>query len=354
VPVQGVVTLRPADGAARTPLTTKSDADGTFTLVASADGDYRAVVAEPGKQTTSARSLVHVAHNAADLDIVLPSGRIEGRVLGPQGEGVAGAHIAAVSRANDAATYEIAEAGAVSRGDGSFTLDGVRDGEWSLTASTERLASEPLHVPLGDGEIRGGATLHLRPKTSLSGTVLAPDGTPLAAAVVSAMLPPPFSEIATGLIARTDANGEFVLTPPPGAPEIANVVVRTGDRITTAARLRLADGMKIAIPPSLGALRFTNAAGTWSRDALAFHALVAPDGAYLNPLAGGAIAPDGGREVLTTARIPAQQYRYVVARTPRERALLESGNGAMLPALRTLTVQANSVTAVDLGDIALH
>jgi len=353
-PVQGVVTLKPVDAAARAPLTTKLDAEGTFMLAAPTTGDYRAIVAEPGKQTTTARSLVYIARDAVDLDIVLPSGRIEGRVLGREGQGVGGVHVGAVARATDAATYDVAEANAVSRGDGSFTIDGVRDGEWSLTASTDRLASEPVVVPLAEGETRAGATLHLRPKTSLSGTLLASDGTPLAGAMVSANLPPPFSDIATGLVVRTEANGEFVLSPPPGVPEIANVVVRTGDRVAMAARMRLSDGMTITVPSSLGTLRLTNAAGKWSRDALAFHALVAPDGAYLNPLAGGTIAPDGGREILATARIPAQQYRYVVARTPRERELLESGGGALLPALRTLTVQANGVTEADLGDLVLH
>jgi len=353
-PIQGAITLRPVDAAARAPITTTLDAEGTFTLLAPSTGDYRAIIEEPGKQTSAARSIVHLTKNAGDLDIVLPSGRIEGRVVGPEGDGVAGAHVGAVSRASDAAAYDVAEANTVSRGDGAFTLDGVRDGEWSLTASTDRLASEAVAVPLGDGEVRGGATLQLRPKTAISGTLLAADGTPLSGAAVSAVLPPPFSEIAAGLVVRTEANGEFVLSPPPGAPEMANVIVRTRDRIAMATRTRLSDGMKITIPASLGALRLTNASGKWSRETLDFHALVAPDGAYLNPLAAGAIAPDGKREVLATARIPAQQYRYVIARTPRERALLESGSGSVLPAIRTLTVTANSVTEIDLGDIAIH
>lgn len=350
-PVQGVLTLRPAGAAAQAPLTTTLDADGAFTLLAPAAGDYRAVVAEPGKQTTAARAPVHVARNAVDVDIALPSGKIEGRVVGPDGNGVVGAMVGAVSRANDTASYDIAEAHAVSRGDGSFAIDGVRDGQWSLTASTERLASEPLAITLGDGEIRGGATLRLRPKTMVSGTLVAADGTPLAGAAVSAILPPPFSDIAAGLVVRTDANGQFTLSPPPGVPDVANIVVRTADRVAMAARMRIEEGMKISLPPSLGALRITNASGKWNRDAIAFHALVAADGSYLNPSAGGSIAAEGGREVLSTARIPAQQYRYVVARTPQERALLQSGSGAMLPALRTITVQANNVVEVDLGDL---
>lgn len=353
-PVQGVITLRPVDAAARTPITTTLDVEGAFTLLASAAGDYRAIIEEPGKQTSAARSIVHLTNNTGDLDIVLPSGRIEGRVVGPDGDGVAGAHVGAVSRASDAAAYDAAEANTVSRGDGAFALEGVRDGEWSLTASTDRLASDPVAIPLGDGEVRGGATLHLRPKKTISGTLLAADGTPLSGAAVSAILPPPFSDIAAGLVVRTEANGEFVLSPPPGAPEIANVIVRTRDRIAMATRTRLSDGMKITIPASLGALRLTNASGKWNRELLAIHALVAPDGAYLNPLAAGAIAPDGTREVLATARIPAQQYRYVIAGTPHERALLESGSGSVLPAIRTLTVTANSVTEIDLGDIAIH
>src|SRR4029078_6781115 len=148
------------------------------------------------------------------------------------------------------------------------------------------------------GEVRGGATLQLRPKTAISGTLLAADGTPLSGAAVSAVLPPPFSEIAAGLVVRTEANGEFVLSPPPGAPEMANVIVRTRDRIAMATRTRLSDGMKITIPASLGALRLTNASGKWSRETLDFHALVAPDGAYLHPLGPGDISPDGQSEVL--------------------------------------------------------
>jgi hypothetical protein len=353
-PVPGVLTLRPVEAAGRVPLTTKLDADGAFTLLTPSAGDYRAIVAEPGKQTTVARALVHVARSDADIDVVLPSGRIEGRVVGPEGNGVAGAHVGAVSRVNDTAAYDVVEATAVSRGDGSFAIDGMRDGAWSLTASTDRLASEPLVVPLADGEVRSGATLRLRPKTTIAGTLLAPDGAPLVGAAVSAILPPPFSDLTAGLVVRTDANGQFTLSPPPGAPDIANVIVRTADRIAMSGRMRLEDGMKITIPASLGALHLTNAAGKWNRETLAFHALIAPDGSYLNPLAGGTIAPEGSRDVLATARIPAQQYRFVVARTPQERALLESGNGAMLPALRTLTVQANSVTEINLGDMSLH
>lgn len=353
-PVQGVITLKPTDDTPREPLTAKLDADGAFILLAPTPGDYRAIVAEPGKQTTAARSVVHVARDAKDLDIALPSGRIEGRVVNEQGEGVSRAHISGVTRVPGTDTYEIAEAHAVSRNDGSFSIDGVRDGEWALTASTEKLSSEAVLVSLAENEIRSGATLRLRPKESLSGKLLGADGAPVAGAVVSAALPPPFSGIATGLLARTDANGEFTFSPPPGAPDVANVVVRTSDRVAMAVRTRLSDGMNISLPPSLGAVRLTNASGKWARDAVALHALVAPDGGFLNPLAGGVIAPSQGRDVLTTPRVPAQQYRYVIVRTPAERALLESGQGTLLPALRTINVQANSVIDINVGDIPLH
>jgi hypothetical protein len=351
VPVAGILTLKPLASGIE-PLTTKIDSDGAFVLVAPTPGDYRPIVAEPGKQTTAARSPVHIAHDhdSADLEITLPAGRIEGRAVDEHGQAVRGAHVSGVTRVTTAGTYEVSEVHAVSREDGSFAIDGVRDGQWSLTASTDQLSSEPVVLSLADGEVRTGATLRLHAKNTLTGKLLGPDGAPVAGAVVSATLPPPLSDLAAGLVVRTDPNGEFTFSPPPGAPDIANVVVRTSDRVAMATRMKLSDGMTITLPAPLGALRLTNASGKWSRDALAFHALVAPDGAFLNPLAGGALASDGTRDVLTTARVPAQQYRYVVARTPNERALLESGSGALLPALRTITVQPNAVIDVNVGD----
>ena len=127
------------------------------------------------------------ASNQAEVEIQLaPAGSIEGRVLGEDGAGIAGATVAATS------IYEIdgevhegnVIASAVTDGQGAFELPGVGSGRFriAIQSGAKGLLPDPVVATSG----QRGVELRVRAGVSAQVTVNGPDGRPLSGAHVSA------------------------------------------------------------------------------------------------------------------------------------------------------------------------
>ena len=110
---------------------------------------------------------------------LLRGGTLRGRVVGPDGSGVAKAAVRALRPGrwfgfDDEATRE-----ADTADDGSFELQAVRIGAVRLTAKKDGfLAAEPLKLVVADGAVQDGLVVTLGLGNSIQGSVSWPDGRP--------------------------------------------------------------------------------------------------------------------------------------------------------------------------------
>ncbi len=141
------------------------------------DGRYVLEGVEPGSRLIVARNQegaraareIEVAPGINQLDLRFAGGfEISGRVVDGAGAPLAGASVAALAEAGD---WRGAEAR--SGGDGSFTIEGVRDGQYRLRVTREgyatRLLEEPLQVA---GAPLAGVEVVLTAGGSINGTLL--------------------------------------------------------------------------------------------------------------------------------------------------------------------------------------
>ncbi len=174
-----------ADGGPRETQTFESE-DGTFTFARVGEGEWSVRVTAEGH--VQDEELALVLPSAQQLDIVLlRTGRLSGRVLDGTGSVVAGAEVK-VDDGRGGGNPWGGQGGpsAIADAQGLFELEDLRPGSLALTASAEGWAdSEEFAIELAPGQETEGLDLALRVGAIIEGTVLTPEGDPMAGRRVS-------------------------------------------------------------------------------------------------------------------------------------------------------------------------
>ena len=184
---------------------TSADAEGRFTVGLDAPGSYT-VAASGGMMFGGSQTTIVVPDApTATIDVHLKSGAIPGRVVDPDGKPVSGAFVIARREGGEGASS------AQSAADGSFTIEGVEDGAYRVTASAQGFAStEPVVVTVAPEKGTAPVELRMEKGRVLRGRVVDPRGNGIEGAFVH--YAPTGMVQTTSLPATTDTNGTFVLS----------------------------------------------------------------------------------------------------------------------------------------------
>jgi len=219
-----------------TSLRMVSDEEGTFRGVLPRGGTWRvdvAVVSPPIEKTLSLEVRPPKGRCAAEVEIRLGSGEVEGEVLDEAERPVAGAAVW---------FSELFEASAGPRlartdGKGQFRFAGVEDGQHLLRAyrfAAEGQESTPeVRVEVSGNRAAPRVRLQLQKQRRLRGVVLSSAG-PVPGTSLSVSLPGSGGQIVPGT--TSDVEGRFHLEVPPSLGELAITVLPPG---LAAACLRL-------------------------------------------------------------------------------------------------------------------
>lgn len=186
---------------------TVTGADGRFALAGLQPGEVVGLLVKRQGYTSRAVSRLQPPLEEPVRVVLDPASRISGRVLDEKKDPIAGAQV--VLRRESG----IAAAGTTD-GEGRFLLEGVRSGRFALDASAQgHLAGRVNEIEVSAGSDVDDLDIVLSRGAALEGTVSAPDGSPVADAVVRAL---PAQEGASGLLfvvpeVRTDAGGRYRL-----------------------------------------------------------------------------------------------------------------------------------------------
>jgi protocatechuate 3,4-dioxygenase beta subunit len=207
------------------PADTVTAADGSFVLEDRSPGEsLNLVVIHPGYGPGSAPG-VAVPSEALIRIVLLPTVRVAGHTLDPDGRPVAGASV--FLSEEESRTFggrsALMSSDRFHRGtsddEGGFSFDGVSPGPFSLSAQApRRQRAELKNLEVKAGQDLTGLELVLPPGAEVTGRVLSPEGRPVAEAQVvlveaSEERYPSFSS----LQATTDADGQYRIDGlPPG------------------------------------------------------------------------------------------------------------------------------------------
>ena len=176
-PVTGIsVTRDPRDR--DNERTTTTDEDGRYELDVDGTGFFTVGVGRGWGQSTSLEVEVPEGARTFELDVELPTARVSGRLVGPDGAPVGDAYVTLVSRDEGLRSVQSSE-------DGTFVLEHVQPGTYELLANDQPMAFFGRTARFGHGRIPdlevpetgvGGLELHLPRPATIEGTVLRVDG----------------------------------------------------------------------------------------------------------------------------------------------------------------------------------
>jgi len=152
--------------------------------------------------------------SAARVDIDLPGGVIEGRVVDDKGNGVAGAEVRVVRGT-------AAETNGATDESGRFTLVGLQNGVVQIAALKDGLDSEQVEHRVSDDS--PAVTLELRDKVTVRGHVTMPNGAPVTGALIRYLYGSRTPEPAI-----SGPSGYFAFKVPRGLRSVIVVVLATG------------------------------------------------------------------------------------------------------------------------------
>ncbi len=243
-----------------------SSDDGSFTLENVPPGPKELIVNAPGYTTARIPSVnVEDGKTVGDVEVAMESGvRLTGRVTGPDGSPVSGVSVRETSASNPGARFMPGMgSSATTDPNGEYVIEAIDPGDKTFSFSRQNYLPVDKTITLSGREAR--LDVQLSSGLTLTGTVAADNGTPVADASVNATSA---SEAGFGRGSRTDGNGNFQInglapghyTVTASKPGLASGVLRDFD-ITTGAPARVvmkAGGTIVGQVTGLTALELEN------------------------------------------------------------------------------------------------
>jgi hypothetical protein len=224
VPIRGTVLVgtQPVEGRLNfdsrgRSIVLHSNAQGEFAGAVPEEGEWRVrVTPKSGLQQVRTNADIHRrdGEEVANVDLVLPGGRIEGKVVDEFGSAIAGADVVVLRGAEF-------EANAASADDGSFSVFGLRPGDMSVRARTGHAESERLAVTVGESGATE-ATLTVREPATVHVVVRRSDGVPVVGAMIRAFAQGQAREYVTG------PSGSFTADVLPGTGTLDVAIIAPG------------------------------------------------------------------------------------------------------------------------------
>ena len=332
----------------------QTDRDGRYALTLDRPGDYQFGVGLGGFGSPTVTFYVDVPEvSSLDYDLALPLGRIEGRVLGPDGEPVAGVGVRAAPTGGVIALQDLgaADSPEATAGDGSFVLDHLTEGTYAVYVGATPVfggGSSGLGAAVVGGvrvaadRATSGLEVRLARAGRIEGTLQDGAGTPVAGA--SVYVRDEAGRVLSSVSPCTsDASGRFSYVDlPPGALTVSArtdalasadsdpVVVRSGETTRVALVLEPAAWLVVTLledgDPVRARLRVLDEAGRQVNGLASAEALMllvsqgfSSKERRVGPLAPGkytlVAAGTDGKEAEKTVRIrPGQEERKVKLR----------------------------------------
>lgn len=170
--VQASVNMR-LDGSEISYKSFSTKEDGTFEQTGLSPGTWKASVSASGGNRSHQEN-VEIRDGITQKDFVLPSGKIVGRVVDPSNQPIGGAKVAVTLKGTGSA-YEQLWAGqtvdATSKPDGSFVMEGLGAGTYSVSASKSGMGADRKDgVSVPENGVSNQVTLQL--DASKTGTLV--------------------------------------------------------------------------------------------------------------------------------------------------------------------------------------
>ena len=354
-PVIGELNLRraaAARGEAQLALA-KTDDQGRFQVLLATPGKFHVEI----RNDHEARSHVvrNVEFTSAEREVVvrLPEGRIAGRVVNAEGNGVAEVEVRAVTGVPDERAGDI-EQYVVSGPDGTFVFDSVPPGVTALDGKLKERTTGRVVLELTENQQIADVKLLLAPARELRGRITFAGG----AAVPNH---PVFAELAPSIpgdggwtgSTTARADGTFRLRLPNGSESLSiQIFLTRPDGTWDVYRRRVSDAeLQLVVPMAYGALRIRRDRGSW--DAAVPRLLVAADGAYVNVGDVSTLESSGeGKraDVLAIRRIAPGVWRLVEIRSAADMHAVRTGEGLRLIATGTATVASGGTTEIVIDE----
>jgi RNA polymerase sigma factor (sigma-70 family) len=341
----------------REPLPAETAADGSFRIGPFDEGEVaiRASVPDvPGLFTTDPRpdsKWLRLSAGEERTGVVLildpATGSISGRVLDDQGAALAGVMVFVLTEQDGIAVAQDSPraAAVVSAADGSFTVERLRRGKYTLRASHPDLAStEQRHLAPGTREV----TLQLRKAASIGGVVVSRDGRPVPDYALVATLADYDGESIIRMYRRLAGVDAFRLTvhDPSGRFELKDLPPGNYDLGITSPRdeAALLRGLAV-VAGGREDLKIVVAAG----------AVVM--GRVVDAVTGAAIARasiEGQGAALELRTIADERGQFVLAGVPRDPVLELHVFGAHEAYMREIQILSIAGPRVDLGTVRVQ
>jgi protocatechuate 3,4-dioxygenase beta subunit len=195
---------------------TRSDADGRYHVSLEKPGPYMAGVRADLTGGSQSRSRIVVPDEPSpNVDILLASGGITGRVIGLQGKPLSDVAISAMREGSS----PMSGVGVSKRtgADGTFGLEGLEPGSWMLTANAPGYRTgNPPPVTVAEDGSSSPVEIRLETGRAIRGRFLDARGQGIARGIV--LVAPSGSIQSDSMPASTDVTGAFVITAPAEGP----------------------------------------------------------------------------------------------------------------------------------------
>ena len=331
--------------------TCSSRPDGSFTVFLPHPGLYHVDVRLPHRGTEIPVAGVTVKDPATPLAIKVPSGTIQGAVVDEEDAPVPDATIEASSRppaAHSEALFAQAESGE----DGTFTVEGVASGTWSVSARRQDLASAPAVVTVSKGQEAPWVKLVVRKMFTQKGRVVMGDQSPASGVFIAAWNASAVSRGAAPAFfsATSRADGSFTLRVPGQAGDVINVAFAAVGVAANAVRLRLSRTPWTLHASHAGGRLDIVFPGPRGSAAMSVFALVRRDGAVLlfNAFAHGGLSlhPAKKSAVVTIEDLAAGPWQAVWTGSPAATRAILSGAGIGLPSRGSVSITSGTTERI--------